>query len=135
MFDKYTIRTSPVSTNVEITEHRAPTDESVRLLREMEKAAEDKVVHATSVRDTSISAIIHTHDDYMSASRKFKVIYSFNGKKLTTDYECGDWVNWDEWAQGLVDAVAKDIALHILEKPFKEAIISNPELIRNKRKL
>ena len=128
MFDKYYTSESPRTTNINVTENRAPTTESVRLLREMEKAAEDRVVHVTAVRDTNISAIIHTEQSYLTGNQKFRVVYSFNGKKLTTDYEHNDELTRDVWIQGLIDAVAKDIALHILQKPFQNAMKSHPEL-------
>lgn len=128
MFDEYYAGGLPRTTTVNVTENKAPTAESVRLLREMEKAAQDQLVHVTSVKDTNISAIIHTHKSHLSDTQKFRVIYSFNGKKLTTDYECDDRVNGNVFIHGLIDALAKDIALHILQKPFSEMMKSHPEL-------
>ena len=41
----------PQDTTVNVTEKRAPTDESVRLLKEMEEAARNKVIETIVVAD------------------------------------------------------------------------------------
>ena len=46
-------RTEYVTRNVNVTEHRAPTDESVKLLREMEAKAEAEVIKAVAVGNQS----------------------------------------------------------------------------------
>ncbi len=46
-----------------VTEKRAPTDESVRLLDEMQKAAEDRLVCAISCQSTKFSFTSHVFED------------------------------------------------------------------------
>jgi len=124
MFDT-TILKSPdtIRVNTTITEKRAPTDESVRLLREMEDKAKQEVIKAVEVKDNNFSAVLHHMHDYLSCCTKLRLIYSINGKKLTTDYSISDFKNNpDEWIPELVDTVAKDIASHILRDPVTNAL-------------
>jgi hypothetical protein len=124
MFDHFSHHHKSVSINHTIEINRAPTDESVRLLREMEDTAKQEIVKAVTVQNTEFSAVVHTRHDHISCQLLVKVIYSFNGKKLTTDFSA----NYDEpkevWIPKLIDALAKDIACHILNKAL------TPDLLR-----
>lgn len=80
-------RTEYVTREVNVHEHRAPTDESVALLREMESAAKDEVIKAVRVADTRFECVVHTWLDFMSDSTKYRAIFSLNGKNLTADAE------------------------------------------------
>lgn len=124
MFDR-TIIQAPTSLRVDatFTEKRAPTDESVKLLREMEAHAKAEVIKAVAVQDNQFSGVLHLMRDLMSAQEKFRLIYSINGKKLTTDYSVDDFDKSPEvWVPGLIEAVARDIAVEILQKPVAAAV-------------
>jgi len=119
MFDQYRFVAGPTYGHVaaNITEKRAPTDESVRLLREMEAAAEVEIVKKTVVHDNDFSCVVHQWREAMMDSTKFKVIWSIGGHKCTTDF------TWERWRQGddkramligLRDALARDIAGEML---------------------
>ena len=45
--------------NTKVNIHRAPTDESVRLLKEMETAARDKIIESVAVRDNGFEDVMH----------------------------------------------------------------------------
>ncbi len=70
MFDTYALgavgptRVS-VNSRSEVHEHRAPTDDSVRLLREMEQRVRDEVVKTTIVRDTDFECVVYKTADLM----------------------------------------------------------------------
>jgi hypothetical protein len=130
MFDRTFIQ-APSAIRVEtlITEKRAPTDESVRLLREMEDKAKAEVIKAVQVTDNQFHGVLHSMFDAMSYRNRLRMIYSINGKKLTTDYDIIDGSKTpDDWVPGLIDAVARDIALEILKKPLTDAIKANPSI-------
>lgn len=83
MFDTYhrTINRGPDHVSVSVTEKRAPTDQSVALLKEMEKAAEEKWKGGIRLEGCPFDAIVHHHRDYMTADYKFIVIYKLRSQR------------------------------------------------------
>lgn len=67
--------------NFNVTEKRAPTDESVRLLRELEKEALNKIIHNIDLSNNQFSARLLVFEDLLNRSTKGKVLFSLNGKK------------------------------------------------------
>jgi hypothetical protein len=117
MFDTTYINEGPSHSysKVEITEKRAPTDESVRLLKEMERAAADKIVESVRVADSGFECVIHTHVDHLMGITKLMAIFSLNGKRMTAQYDANPLNDTTETAAiGLCDAVAREIANQIL---------------------
>ena len=47
----------PYEKDVTIHEHRAPTDESVRLLNEFEEKARKNIIHKISVNENNLNAV------------------------------------------------------------------------------
>ena len=127
MFDRTIVHQAPgqIRAEINVTEKRAPTDESVRLLREMEAKAKAEVIKATAVNDNHFTGVIHTMFDALSYRTTVRLVYSMNGKKLTTDYHIDDSRSLDDSIAGLIDAVARDIAIEILRKPISEAMKAN----------
>ena len=127
MFDRTTIHQAPghIRAEITVTEKRAPTDESVRLLREMEAKAKAEVIKAVAVNDNLFNGVIHTMFDALSYRTTVRLVYSMNGKKLTTDYHIDDSRSLDDSIAGLIDAVARDVAVEILRKPISEAMKAN----------
>ena len=59
MFNKYNIihqRSGP--SHITVTEKRAPTDESVKLLKDMEKAARDSVIDSIRVTTSTMDGVV-----------------------------------------------------------------------------
>ena len=69
------------STNVhsEVHEHRAPTDESVRILRELENAAIDKIVATIQTAPNSLDARWIVIEETYGFCRRFICKYTLNG--------------------------------------------------------
>jgi hypothetical protein len=105
-----------------VREVRAPTDESVRLLREMEKAAHESVVNAVRVKDCPIDAVIHQQIDQVNCRNLFKVIYSVNGKRHTVDTAVDSWTSEEEAVQKLIHNLAADIAVTLLAPHIRAAM-------------
>jgi len=125
MFDRYEVRavSERVTQNVNVTERRAPTDESVRLLREMEKAANDSVLKAVRVENCHIDAVIHQKREVQSCMAVFVVVYRINGERRDVRYEHNDKFGDSRQEQeaaaiGLRDALAKDVANVIASQVF-----------------
>ena len=84
MFDKITVRPRSDEThyhNHEVTVNRAPTDASVALLMEMERAAKDKVIAAVGVRDMGFECVMHLSVDMLSMQYRCEIIFSLNGER------------------------------------------------------
>jgi ferredoxin-fold anticodon binding domain-containing protein len=62
-----------------VIEKRAPTDQSVALLMEMEEAARKKVIETIVVADTSFECKIHKMYDGLSDQDKYAIHYKMNG--------------------------------------------------------
>lgn len=127
MFDRTIVHQAPdhIRAEITVTEKRAPTDDSVRLLREMEAKAKAEVIKAVAINDNLFNGVIHTMFDALSYRTTVRLVYSMNGKKLTTDYHIDDSRSMDDSITGLIDAVARDIAIEILRKPISEAMKAN----------
>ena len=92
MFDRTIVHQAPdhIRAEITVTEKRAPTDDSVRLLREMEAKAKAEVIKAVAINDNLFNGVIHTMFDALSYRTTVRLVYSMNGKKLTTDYHIDD---------------------------------------------
>lgn len=103
------------NTTTNIKEHRAPTDESVRLLYDMEKAAHDKIIDSIRLDNTVIDCVIHAMNDFAGYQRKFAAVFKINGKRYTAIYEVGnDITDREIISNGIRDSIAKEIANHII---------------------
>jgi len=106
----------PSHVTVTVTEKRAPTDASVKLLREMEEKAHQSVINSIQVGDTHFEArLVVNRLPATEGGIEFHIIYSLNGKKMETIYR-PDWREQDVTKQieGLIDAVAKDVSREII---------------------
>ena len=85
MFDKTIVfPTKPYGdsySTVTVTEKRAPIDESVRLLKEMEEKALEKIIASISVRDCQVECQILVEKWPIDRTNRYAIIYSMNGKK------------------------------------------------------
>lgn len=107
-----------------VTERRAPTDESVRLLKEMEDEARKKVIETTVVSDTHFECKIHRSHDVFSAQDVYVVIYSLNGQKRSVKVGINtfDKPNPTDIAVAIRDKVAEDISNEVLKVAFKNMV-------------
>lgn len=99
---------------VEVTEKRAPTDESVRLLREMEAAVTARIVDAVRVTGTPVECVVHKQEDFLNQRTSYRVVYAMNGRKRTVDY-AHDCFDTADPAEGLTRALSNDIASTLID--------------------
>ena len=119
MFDRhFYVRTPDVQ--VHHTEKRAPTDESVRLLREMEDAARKQVVESMRLDSNAMTAVIHRHRSDFDLRTYFSIHYSLNGTKREVKTILDDGVSIYGALDHLRKELADDIACVILEKHITE---------------
>jgi hypothetical protein len=108
---------------VSVTEKRAPTDESIRLYREMEEKARASIIKAVSVIDNKFNAMVHAYRDHLSGKNRFIIIFTLNGHKHDVEVETFDDATGDEIVQKVVDAVAHRVACEFLRVPLTKAML------------
>jgi len=82
MFDRVTVQNRTEYVTKEVIEKRAPTDESVKLLREMEAAAQAEVIKALKIEGNGFTAHVDLLKDvaqpYLLIAR---AVYDLNGTR------------------------------------------------------
>ena len=119
MFDKTIIEQRTNHTYV--TEKRAPTDESVRLLREMEAKARSEVIKSIQLPSNELSGVVHMMRDVMSCSTNIAVLFKLNGKEHKVLISLEDFRDdsLDKRIEKMVDETSKYLAANILQSIFK----------------
>ena len=102
------------SINVDLTENRAPTDESVRLLREMEKEALSKIIKNIDLFNNQFSARLLVFEDPLNLNSKGKVLFSLNGKKHELNVIFDLLESQEDMVKMCYDELSKYIAREIL---------------------
>lgn len=100
----------------EVHEHRAPTDESVKLLKEMEEVALKKIVDAVHVGNTSFECVVHHDNDFATNRIILGSIFKLNGAKQTAKIylDRSELADQEAVVTKLRDEMAKVIATQIL---------------------
>ena len=114
-------RTQSVCVNhkSETTEHRAPTDESVRLLKEMEQAARDKLVDVMKIESNKFHAKAYIFRMPASRTLKIRIVFSLNDEKHDFEFDIDE--SKAQSRESLVKAISSAIALELEE--FLTAIV------------
>lgn len=112
----------PYTKDVRVTEHRAPTDESIKILNEMEEKAITNAVKKINVVDNTVNgAAVYIINDMTLAHTRYKLKFSFNGKEHILDgiVDSGDVSRSKYGSDSAMIALYRSIALlfaqHILE--------------------
>jgi len=72
----------PQTINKTIHEHRAPTDDSVKLLREMEDASKESIVGMCKIEDNTLNGVIVIFERMPGFMNRLAYIrFTFNGKE------------------------------------------------------
>ena len=100
--------------NFNVTEKRAPTDESVRLLREMEKEALGKIIKNIDLSNNQFSARLLVFEDPLNFNIKGKVLFSLNGKTHELNVSFGFLESKEDMIKMCYEELAKYIAREIL---------------------
>lgn len=116
MFNAYTTRYGPdsISINKTVHEHRAPTDESVRLLREMENKATEQIIQAVRIENTEFKGVLHTTREVLTGDVRFTIVFSLNGKKEFAEFRAKEWDTQDTVIQGIIRKVSETLARKML---------------------
>lgn len=121
MLDRHLHFTGPRSIDVQarVTEQRAPTDESVRLLKEMEDEARNKMLSSVRLEGNGFTGVAHRYDDPLNDQTVFIVQFDVNGQRQTIEHRAERREGKQEIADALVTKVAERIAATLLSKAFE----------------
>ena len=112
----------PSHVSMNVTEKRAPTDQSVALLKEMEEAARKKVNETIVVADTSFECKIHKIFEAMSDQDVYAIHYKMNGLQRNVNVRVDRYKQLTpvEVACIIRDKVAVDIANEMIATAFQK---------------
>lgn len=115
MFDTYLSPQKTEYITKEVHEYRAPTDESVKLLREMEQKAKNEVVKSIQLGSNYLKANVYLSLDPMSFNNMFRVVFDINGHSYVSDIAIPINAPTEVIVQKLHRGISDVIAQKILE--------------------
>jgi len=113
-----------VTNNTTITEKRAPTDESVRLLKEFEEKAEAKFINRIDIKTNLIEyTLLEFHESATTYPGTFQYFTNINGK----DYSGQVTVNKhnDNYREEFLEKIHLDLAQKLTRNIIIETISEN----------
>lgn len=124
MFDTYVNRhtTEYVDRNITVTEHRAPTDESVKLLNEMSDKALKNIVKTFSTTNNTLQATAAVYEDYRNEQRKFLCKFVLNGKEnlLEVDIPTWEYSTPQQMIEELYTQICSKLAIELMQPLLAE---------------
>ncbi len=108
---------------INVHEHRAPTDESVRLLKEMEAAAQAKVDKAIRTTGMGFDCVVQMEQDFANDSIILTAHYTMGTQKMmTTAVRSKYWLEARRGMHSLVAALIHQMGQDIAETVLKPAL-------------
>lgn len=112
----------PYCKEVNITENKAPTDESVRLLNEMEEKARQNIIATIKIDENFLKAIVIYYRDEMITNRMiYHIKFELNGK----EHKIEDFIDNFEWRQEFSKSymgLGNETIFRLLHKKFSEMV-------------
>ena len=114
---QYHFHNHNVRAETHVTERRAPTDESVRLLKEMEYEAKQKIVESITVNNTTFECSIQMNIDPMNDKSVYWIVYKLNGKQGKLEVGIPNYKNLTDIEKiiHIRNELAKDIAANMID--------------------
>lgn len=114
MLDRHYHHNWPSDVHVSIKEERAATDESVRLLREMEQQARNEVIKAIRLDGNEFKGVVQVSEMHMTGEIAYRVAFELNGKRHLVEEIVDRSDTKETIAEKLVGALAKTLSREIL---------------------
>lgn len=112
----------PYCREVNITEKKAPTDESVRLLNDMQEKAQRNIVATIKIDENHLNAVaIYYQDDRIHNRIIYHIRFGLNGKEYTVE----DYIDKFEWSKAISKSymgLGHEAIFTALHKKFSEVI-------------
>lgn len=116
MFDTYVDRRPSGPSRIDVHEHRAPTDESVKLMKEMESATERNRIASMPLQSNILSGVVSVFQDHVRASVGAVAVFDLNGHRCRVTADVPAWGNQGDLLVKLHEEVAKRVAEELLVK-------------------
>jgi hypothetical protein len=120
---------------VNIHEHLAPTDESVKILNDFEEKARKNIIHKVKVETNTIIAMgIYFRDEMVDNRVHFDIKFSLNGKEVLIQ----DYVDEFEWREEMLEmymgfgsqVIYKLVMKKMAEMIAQELLNQSPDFVR-----
>lgn len=128
MFDKYFTNRYPSQINV--TEKRAPTDESVKLLSEFEQAAYKKFIRSVPLKNNVIEGEILVSNCGYGHEIDFVLVVRVNGQTIDIKFSGDSKLIAAHREQELIN-----LATEHFSKELVKSLMSSAKYVRNKGEL
>jgi hypothetical protein len=102
-----------------VVEKRAPTDESVKLLKEMETAARDKIIASIPLTDNALAGQMVVQREYATDQVITSVVFSLNGQRFEERVATPSGAKPDAVLTKIRDQVAARIAVEIIRANYE----------------
>jgi len=106
---------------VTVTEKRAPTDESVRLLKEMEQKARDNIIASIELDSNLVKGRVFVMKEWLSGKNNFAVLMDINGKRVEIKVSTDEYDSVESQMQRIYEEIGKRIAVEVMPAVFDEA--------------
>jgi len=117
MFDRVTIQqgkeAAPYAKTVTVHEHRAPTDDSIRLYQEIEDKAYQNLLHRIQVNDNALNFGAIVHVPRTTTNQEIAYIFTLNGREITGKITIKHHEALTLDRQGIVRKIVEDASRHI----------------------
>lgn len=110
-------RTEHVPYEKSVVEHRAPTDDSIRIWEEMKERAYKSIIDSIELRDNALNLNAIMYKEAFSHEKVCKYRFSLNGHEITGEVRSSilDLKNKMELYLKIVDDAARHIAVEIVK--------------------
>lgn len=110
-----------VDRHIETHEHRAPTDESLKLLREIEKEVATKTISVHRLTNNILDAVWHIRDNPMDFELTAHCRMILNGKTIEFTMPLERGVQHREQARAILTKLAEQITQELLRSLLMES--------------
>jgi len=113
---------------IDVTERRAPTDESIRLLNEMQQKAFDNVVECVQLSNNELTDLTYwLYPDHHSFQERARIRFKLNGKVKDFSFKMpSKFTERGEMQRMIIEQIymeiSKDIFSGFVEKNLKQII-------------
>ena len=117
----------PYEKSVTVHEHRAPTDESVNILNEMEEKARQNIVRKIFVHDNIVNGVVLEFFHQETSSRIMTFKFKVNGQDVIFDLKRSDYeraMDKREIVDHLLKAACEELILQVVHRTLAEHIYS-----------
>lgn len=107
-----------------VHEHRAPTDESVRLLKEFEETARAKIEASFRLKDCPLDVAVTVYRDVLNDVYVVAMRYCINGQPRKAELPVPriEYANLDSIAKRMQQALVTDLSQYILTQCFDDVV-------------